>query len=229
MRLLVDSRSTKCSRWTSVLVPLVLAIAGCDVTRLAIPASENRPKTTSNEVRLSAADLGSRLALRVDDTEIRVGNLAQDVFQGSFARPPRAVQWHELPPTLDESFGSDGWETPDRSLSLVSKDGSVVMAIYTTQTNAAADFDEATKHYEYALPTQPLVRKDNNSEYRFWTDGAVTLMLCWFQDGKASTFSQVIGLSRLMRDLRMDPDSAEQDARTALDLIRKRQSATNKG
>lgn len=200
--------------------------AGCDVSKLAISGPDTKPSVSASDIRLTAEDLSSRLSLNLEDSSVRVGQREDTVLAGPFKKPPRGTFLREMPPGMDDSFSIQGWETFDRTFSAVSKDQSVILAVYTTEAKAVDSFGSTLKDAtaRFGMPLDNV--STTGAEYVFWEDGTNRLMLCLYKGKGEETFTQALGLSRVMDSLRMDPGSARKDAAVSSARLFERQPAT---
>jgi len=218
----VERKSTRFWKLSSLVLLLGGALAGCDPSGLALNQGETDTLTAS-DVKLTSAHLSCDLAILAEESVIRIGQKHDSAMVGDFRAPARSVKLSELPPMFDESFGAAGWETPTRTVSLVTSDGNVVLALDMNEALDAAPVNEMIEKYRgnFGVPSSSV--KTEHSEYLFWERQGVRLMLCIYrQKEKPATVTKALGLTTLMDRLRMDAGSAQRDSASAETLLNPR-------
>lgn len=213
------------------LVPIFLAtgllLAGCDPGQFAVGNGSKGDLLLAEEVTITQSALDSPLALHTQDSLIRVGQNLGSSLIGGFRRPEKGVALHELPPQFSSGFRASGWETPERTVSLVGRDDDVVLALETWTGMKAEKREQLFDRYQRLYGTPEHRVEGPAGEYLFWDDGAVRLMICWVPDAqRGSTVTTVVGLSVLMDRLRMNPEAAQRDLAAATELMRAAQETT---
>ena len=195
---------------------MVLALAGCQgtATKTEKPIGLLVSKAS---VQVSPADEEARsdLYLLSSTSRIYVGDDPADALGGGFKRPERAALVTRLPAGLDDAFKFTGWEGNDRSLGLVSRNRTVLLAV-DTREGITQDFrDQTVADYKRKLGTPREVQR-SRVRYWFWEQGKVRLMLCSVVDRRGNlSLTSALGVFPLMLHFRMDPDMAEKDASAA--------------
>ncbi len=213
------------------LVPVFLAsgllLAGCDPGQFTVGNGSQGDVLLAEDITITQSALDSPLALHTQNSLIRVGQSLGSCLIGGFRRPDKGVSINELPPQFSTGFRTAGWETPERTVSVVGREDDVVLALETWTSMKPEKRDAHIERYQliYGLPDHRVV--DNAGEYLFWDDGAVRLMICVVpnpQNGFHVT--SVVGLSILLDRLRMNPEAAQRDLIVAAELLRAESEAT---
>lgn len=204
---------------------LLICLSGCDVAGLAIEGKEGGTQLEVDEVRIGRESLTSSLALLSEESSIRIGQDLNTVLVGGFRKPKRGITLRELPPGLSGDFVGMGWETPERTVSLVAKETDIVMALDMENSVSADRCDEVVSQYQRIYGSSPLEVGDTKAKYRFWQSGTVRVMICVVQVGNGVyRLTSVLGLSEVMDRLRMDADSARQDVGAAAQIAAENQA-----
>lgn len=209
-----------------VLVAGVVALGGlggCDVSGFKVEGEEGRRTVSASDLEVSAIDMASRLSLVGGGASVRLGQKDDSALVGEFQKPERAVNLTELPPGFGDGFQALGWETAERTVSLVSKDGAVVLAL---DTRGGLDSDRAERIVGDYIRAhgEPTSRVSSESaDYWFWQDLGVRLMVCRYRCRQSGeTVTAAVGLTVLMDALRMDEASAQRDSVAADALLKGR-------
>jgi hypothetical protein len=195
---------------------VLVALSGCDVAGLAIDGKGSGPELEIQEVRIDRDALTSNLALLSQDSSIRIGQDLNTVLVGGFRKPNRGVTLRELPPGLSGDFVGLGWETPERTVSLVAKETDILMALDMENAVSQDRRDEvAARYLSYFGEPQSEVGTER-AKYWFWGNGSVRVMVCAVRVGDGVyRVTSVLGLGTVMDRLRMNADSARQDVGAA--------------
>lgn len=192
-----------------------LAIAGCQGGKSAGAP----PLVTKTPVEVSPVDENVRaddLYILSGTSRITVGDNPNEALTGGFKKPERAVTASRLPPGLDDTFRFGGWESTERSVGLVSRNRTVLLAVDNQENLSQDKRDKAIQTYTrlFGLPMREIQRP--HAHYYFWEQGKVRLMVCTTVDPRgAVSMTSAIGVNPLMQKFRMDPETAEKDATEA--------------
>ncbi|MDI9641451.1 hypothetical protein QPK87_07250 [Kamptonema cortianum] len=176
----------------------------------------NKETVTADRVDLTPGALSTHLHLRSGLDRIQIGQNPSSCFVGSYAKPTRATPINELPPGFDEGFDAAGWESISRTVSVVSKDFAIVLAIDIQSELKPEQAKEIEDDYTLRFSGSSTSIKTEKTTYHFWQDRSVRLMMCQYTmpNGKI-VLTTALGLNHLMDALRMEPDLAQQDADAA--------------
>lgn len=198
---------------------LLSVLAGCDVSGLAINGKGPGPQLELDEVRIERDALTSNLALMSKESAIRVGQKLNTALIGGFRKPLKGVTLRELPPGLSAEFSGLGWETPERTVSLVAKEDDIFLALDMVNMAKLEDRNDLAARYEFLYGEPKAKVSGPNSDYWFWEDGPVRSMICAVKvDEKNYRLTTVLGLKDVMDRLRMDEDSAKRDVAAATQI-----------
>jgi len=198
---------------------VLVALSGCDVAGLAIDGKGTGPQLEVEEVRIDRESLTSNLALLSQDSSIRIGQDLNTVLVGGFRRPNRGVALRELPPGVSADFVGLGWETVERTVSLVAKETDIVLALDMENAVTLEHRDEVVERYQSNFGVPQSEVGDEKAKYWFWGSGPVRVMICSVRVGDGVyRLTSVLGLGDVMDRLRMNADSARQDVGAAAQI-----------
>lgn len=189
-----------------------LALVGCQGGRSAGAP----PLVSKVAVEVTPLDENARadeLYLLSGTSRIAVGDNAGEVLVGGFKKPDRAVTATRLPPGLDDTFRFTGWESTERSVGLISRNRTVLLAFESQENISQEKCDKAISVYGklFGLPSRDIKRP--HSHYYFWEQGKVRMMVCTTVDSRGVvSMSSAIGVLPLMDKFRMEPNQAEKDS-----------------
>lgn len=199
---------------TFVIVASVM-VSGCSPELISTKPTDGADVLNASDARITDRDQTSRLDMRINGGAVRVGQLAETVFEDGYRRPPKSTLLTELPPGFDAGFTSQGWETPKRHFSVVIADERVVLALDHWDDIETSDAQIALEQ-TITLNGKPDGEVGKGTvRYYFWNDGNVRLMVVVDQGEKPTKLTMAIGLSKLLDSLRMDPASAVIDTEKA--------------
>ncbi len=198
---------------------VLVALSGCDVAGLAIDGKGTGPQLEVEEVKIDREALTNNLALLSQESSIRIGQDLNTVLVGGFRKPNRGVPLRELPPGVSGDFVGTGWETPERTVSLVAKETDIIMALDMENTVTPEHRDDVVGQYRRTFGDPQSEVGDDKAKYLFWGSGSVRVMICSVRvrDG-VYRLTSVLGLGSVMDRLRMDADSARQDVGAAAQI-----------
>lgn len=207
----------RCRNW--IVLGLLAALAGCDVTGLAIDGKGAAPQLELDEVHIGRDALTSDLSLMSKESQIRLGQKLNTALVGGFRRPQKGVSLKELPPGVSNEFLGLGWETPERTVSLVGKEDDIVLALDMVNKATKAEVDQIVNRYRLFNGAPHSQVSGSSAEYWFWQDGPVRLMFCAVKLGEGQyRMTSVLGLADVMDRLRMDEGSAQRDMAAAAQI-----------
>jgi hypothetical protein len=207
-----------------IALPLILLLWGCDSQGLGMDG-----KTTTTLVPedfpITRNELTSELALLSPQTSLRIGQKLNSALVGGFRKPDRAVIVRELPPGFNSDFSANGWEMPERTVSLVGVDQDLVLALDMANLLNQTKATESVTRYENMFGLADRVIEGPTAKYWFWNDGEVRLMVCRVnQSADSYRLTAVLGMRKAMETLRMDPDSAMRDVGSAAEMDKEKKS-----
>ncbi|MFM9873309.1 MAG: hypothetical protein ACKVQS_07580 [Fimbriimonadaceae bacterium] len=198
---------------------VLVGLAGCDVAGMAIDSKGGGPQLEIDQVRIDREALTSNLSLMSQESSIRIGQDLNMVLVGGYRRPKRGVTLRELPPEVSSDFVGLGWETTERTVSLVAKESDVVMALDMENSVTMEHRDEVVSKYQFIYGDPSATVGDQRASYWFWEKGPVRVMICSVRIGEGTfRLTSVLGLGTVMDRLRMDADSARQDVGAAAQI-----------
>ena len=208
------------NRWQLWLgLGFLVMLAGCDISGLAINGKGPGPQFEVDEVKIEREALTSNLALMSKESAIRVGQKLNTALVGGFRKPLKGVTLRELPPGVSAEFSGLGWETPERTVSLVAKEDDVFLALDMLNTAKAQDRDDLVSRYQFLYGEAKAKVSGPKSDYWFWEDGPVRVMICAVNVGDGMfRLTAALGLKDVMDRLRMDEDSAKRDVAAATQI-----------
>ncbi|MES1227080.1 MAG: hypothetical protein ABUL72_00325 [Armatimonadota bacterium] len=193
-----------------------LVLAGCQSSSVA-KSKPVAPLVSKTPVQVSPADEDGRgdLYLLAGKNRISVGDDPAEVLVGGFKKPEVAATITRLPAGLDDAFRFVGWEANNRSVGLVSRNRTVLLAVDTKEGLTQEKRDQDVQSYRNAFGAPTEVPR-SKVHYYFWDQGKVRLMLCTVIDARGNvSLTSAIGIVPLMEHFRMDLQSAEADANRA--------------
>jgi len=202
-----------------LLVPMVFAV-GCDSAQFSVNGVQTET-VTADDITFDNGALTSNLALMTPQSSVRLGQKLGASLIGGFRKPDRAVLLKELPPGFGSGFNSVGWESPERTVSMVGREDDLVLALDAWSSISQEKHDDIISRYifVYGEPTAKIEKQ--SATYAFWDSGSVRLMICTVPETKDTfTVTSVLGLVSLMDRLRMNVDSAQRDAAAADEMLR---------
>lgn len=197
------------------LISSLFLMGGCDPAQFTLNGTQTET-LSSDDVVLSTDALNSNLALVTPQSSVRIGQNLSSSLIGGFRKPDKAVIIKELPPGFGNGFTSTGWESPQRTVSMVGREDDLVLAIDVWDALSQEKMAEHVRRYEeiYGLPDSKV--EGSSASYRFWNNGSVRLMICSVPLEKDMyTVTTSLGLAVLMDRLRMNEDSAKRDIASA--------------
>lgn len=211
-----------------ILVPVVmLSLTGCDPGQFTVNGVQAET-ITADDVNLSREALTSNLALMSSQSSIRIGQNLTTSLIGGFKKPDRAVSIKELPPGFGSGFQSVGWESPQRTVSMVGREDDLVLAIDVWDSLTQEKVDELLERYEFVYGKPGTQVPGDSATYSFWDSGEVRLMICVVTKEKDTfTVTTTLGLAQLMDRLRMNDDSAKRDVASADQMRQAEKTAAN--
>lgn len=213
-------RSTALS--LSVSLSIVGLLTGC-ASDLSIGEDGEQETFSAASLDLTTLDEPSRLAIRVGQSEVRLGDAIESVFVGEFERPERAVFVRELPPGFNDSFKGQGWESAQKSVAFVAADERVVLGLVTWFEASEEETQKILSGLNESFGLPDDTHRSEHFSYLFWEDGDQILMVCRYDDGKGKTMLTVsLGLRPIMERLRMTAKDARADASLAEERLRER-------
>lgn len=195
------------------------ALAGCDVSGLAINGKGGSPQLELDDVQISRDALTSDLSLMSKDSQIRLGQKLNTALVGGFRRPSKGVALKELPPGVSSEFTGLGWETPERTVSLVGKEDDIILALDMLNRATQDEVRQMVSRYRLFNGAPHAEVSSANANYWFWQDGPVRLMVCSVKVAPGYyRVTSVLGLGDVMDRLRMDEGSAQRDVAAAAQI-----------
>lgn len=215
----------------AVPIFFIVGLAGCNASQFELAQPESESVITQADLRLTAMDRQSYLAVYEGETDIRLGEKAELALVEEFRKPSKSIDLIELPPGFEDSFSVHGWETETRSVAVIGRDGDIVLVLDSYYGKDEEFAQKLVDRYEYRFgPPVDRILNDN-THYLFWRDGDVRLMVMDDKDSYGKhTLAIGLGQSKTMTTLRMTKEAAQNDAAKA-EKLRKSQesskSATN--
>lgn len=214
-------KSTKFWRSAS-LIALGLTLLGCGNGEGAAPFDMSAvPSTTRLEVMVPRGIDAGDLGLHRKDVTVRVGDMVDDVFR-ALPVPKDGFATREDAPIVGDGISSRGWESPEESFGVISKDGRVVLAVDTYEKIDEERYAELRELYltRYAAEIGGQISSERVN-YWFASDGKQRLMLCTVLDARERrSLTVAIGVPEVMDALFMSPDDARQHAERSDALIK---------
>ena len=202
--------------WKSLSVSLLSAgLVGCQGGKSASAP----PLVSKTPVEVSPIDENTRaddIFLLSGNSRIVVGDNSNDALTGAFKKPDRAVTATRVPPGLDDTFRFTGWESTGRSVGLISRNRTVLLAMETRENISQDQRDQVITTYRklFGLADKEVQRP--HAHYYFWERGKARFMVCTTVDSRGTvSMTSAVGVVPLMTKFRMDAESAEKDSSEA--------------
>lgn len=198
---------------------LLSSLAGCS-TPPPITASGNAPEEPVEVVvELPKKPDEGKYYLENDGRKLFVGDAVEQAFV-VYPRPDRSFAIDNVPETLAGPYEAKGWETTRRSFGVITMRQKVAVALLIDDRATDVDVQNAlteliTKHGD----ASNIVEAGNN-RYWFWDSPDSRLMLCASVDEqKRMNLALALGNPRVMTVLRMNSILAQEDVKTAQQLL----------
>lgn len=138
----------------------------------------------------------------------------EKVAEDFFERPDRASALRDLPPGLEGSYRSQGWQSANEGFGLLLYDNRVALSMRYFEHADNDLLADLLKRYQRRFPKlAPLQQNARKVRYWFLESGEYRLMLCAVETPSGDlTVTASVGDSRVMEYLGMDPKSALRDA-----------------
>ncbi|MBX3115523.1 MAG: hypothetical protein KF836_13235 [Fimbriimonadaceae bacterium] len=201
-----------------LLVPMMF-IVGCDASQFTVNGVQTET-VTADDITIDSDALTSNLALMTPQSSVRLGQKLGASLIGGFRKPDRAVLLKELPPGFGSGFNSVGWESPERTVSMVGREDDLVLALDAWNSISQEKHDDILTRYTFVYGEPTTKIEGRTAKYAFWNSGSVRLMICTVPETKETfTVTTVLGLATLMDRLRMNVDSAQRDVASADQML----------
>lgn len=204
----------------SAIASFLLAnLAGCSAPP-TITASGNTPEDPVELiVELPKSPEEGKYYLENEGKKLYVGDAVEQAF-AVYPRPDRSFAVDNVPESLSGPYEAKGWETTRRSFGIITTKNKVAVALLIDDRATDVDVQNAlteliTKHGE----ASNIVEAGNN-RYWFWDSPDCRLMLCTSVDEqKRMNLALALGNPRIMTVLRMNSILAQEDVKTAQQLL----------
>lgn len=148
-----------------------------------------------------------------ENREVHVGQEVSEA-ENLIARPRRAADFRDLPPSFGAGYRSRGWEGDGEGFGIISYTNRVVVAVHTIGGVDERRLETMLTRYRTASELKPDVAGES-ARYWFNAKGSIQLMLCAVQGKDGLYITEAVGWDRAMQALRMNPLQAENDVRKA--------------
>lgn len=196
-----------------------------DSTDQVIAAIDPGASLAVPEFETPDAGAFQRVTLRHGSREVRLGGDPGEV-ERAFDPPSRTFPIGELPFEEGE-LTVTGWQSANEGLGIISREGRVVLVLHTFERASERLADDLIDQYGALSRNLHTEIQGDNVRYWFWQDNRQRLMLVRHRDRRGNLHVTVaLGVIELMNVLRMDPDSAQEDADRADELLSRNRTAS---
>lgn len=194
---------------------MALSLVGCGSPQ----KTEPEPVTAPPRAEISVEELPSpsrrSLGMVVGESVVRVGDDEDSVYE-EIPKPKGGFDVRDAAPVTGEGLRSRGWSTGDQTFVTVSKQGKVLLALWSLERVGKATLGEVLADQEARNETAQSVVVGEFTNYRFWEQGSERLMVCDTIDNERRQYVAVaVGHTSLMDALRMNPTLAAIDKQHA--------------
>ncbi len=200
----------------SLFASLVLSGCGAPTAINAVDPGSSAPDLAIE--RPESPSMGD-LAIYVGDKSVQVGDNEREVLD-NLPRPKGAYEFSQDPPIRDDKLTCRGWESSTQSFAGIFKEGRSVLAMMLYERVESGAIEPLLARLRSNFGPETTTISDNATRYLFWDRGNQRLMFCETvtkYDGRV--VSVVVGLSSVMQQLRMDPETGKADSEAATRMI----------